>query len=350
MASSSNRIAIVWRGTSADRGKDVPETSRLVPIFRALTDAGFEPEEAVWCEEIADDFRAQLLSCAGALVWVDPLTGGRDRSVLDPILREVASRGVWIGSHPGTILKIGTKQVLYDTRDIGWSSDVALYRTHEVFAAEFPARLNAAHVRVLKRYRGNGGQGVWKVTLLSDRKTVRVQEATHRDGLAEELPLADFIERCREYFAGDGRLIDQAFQPRVIDGIVRCYMVGGKLAGFSRQYPPGYGTAITPEETFGLPAAKTMYPPDASEFAPLKDKLEREWTPHMQRVLDIADAVLPVLWDADFLFGPKDGAGRDTFVLCEINASCVTPFPPEAPVLIANHVAKALSKSRVKDT
>lgn len=343
MDSASNRIGIVWRGTPADRSKGVPETSRLVPIFRALMDIGLQPEEAVWCEECADDFRAQLLTCAGALVWVDPLTGDRDRAILDPILREAAVRGVWIGSHPDTILKMGTKQVLYDTRDVGWSSDVALYRTHQVFAAEFPARLNASHVRVLKRYRGNGGQGVWKVTLLPDRATVRVQEATHRDGRAEDLPLADFIALCREYFAGEGRLIDQAFQPRIVDGIVRCYMAGTKLAGFSRQYPPGYGTAITPEETFGLPAAKTMYPPAAPEFASLKDKLEHDWTPHMQRVLDIPDAVLPALWDADFLFGPKDSAGRDSYLLCEINASCVTPFPPEAPALIAAHVTKALA-------
>jgi len=328
------KIAIVWRGQPEDRGKPLPEGSRLVPIVDALKGHDFAIEYAVWCEEAADEFRQQLLRCSGAIAWVDPLTGDRDRSRLDPILRDVAANGVWIGSHPDTILRIGTKQVLYDTREIGWSADVALYRTHADFAREFPTRLKTSGVRVLKRYRGNGGQGVWKVTLQSN-DDVGLQEATNREGKAESMPLVSFIERCREYFAGEDRLIDQAFQPRIIDGIVRCYMVGNCLAGFSRQYPPGYGTTITPEETFGLPAAKTMFPPDAPEFARLKNNLENEWVPHMQRLLGVSDVQLPVLWDADFLFGPRDANSRDTYILCEINASCVTPFPPEAPAKIA---------------
>lgn len=30
---------------------------------------------------------------------------------------------------------------------------------------------------------------------------------------------------------------------------------------------------------------------------------------------------LPVIWDADFLYGSKDTDGIDTYVLCEINVS-----------------------------
>jgi hypothetical protein len=51
----------------------------------------------------------------------------------------------------------------------------------------------------------------------------------------------------------------------------------------------------------------------------------------MQRLVGVGTERLPVLWDADFLLGPRTPAGEDTYVLCEINASCVTPFPPEAP-------------------
>ena len=36
---------------------------------------------------------------------------------------------------------------------------------------------------------------------------------------------------------------------------------------------------------------------------------------------------LPVLWDADFLYGPRTASGDDTYVLCEINVSSVIPFP-----------------------
>ena len=48
------------------------------------------------------------------------------------------------------------------------------------------------------------------------------------------------------------------------------------------------------------------------------------------RTLALDPARLPVIWDADFLYGPKDAAGADSFVLCEINVSSVYPFPDEA--------------------
>lgn len=47
----------------------------------------------------------------------------------------------------------------------------------------------------------------------------------------------------------------------------------------------------------------------------------------MQRILGLDMLRLPVIWDADFLYGPKDGGGDDTFVLCEINVSSTFAFP-----------------------
>jgi hypothetical protein len=332
-------VGIVWRS-----GDDVlPEGSRLWPVVRALDAAGMAVLPLAYREDTSAAVRERIGVCDGVLVWVDPLTDGRDRSDLDAILRDAAGRGVWISAHPDTILKMGTKEVLFSTRALGWSGEVALYPRAEALRREFPGRLAASRVRVLKRYRGNGGQGVWKVSLLaSDR--VRLQEATHRDGTAEELPLSAFLDRCSVYFADDGRLIDQEFQPRITEGMVRAYLSGGELVGFARQYPTGYGGAISSEDTFGLPAAKTMLPPDEPQFQALCARLEREWVPGLQRMLGIADKDLPAIWDADFLFGPRDASGADTFVLCEINVSCITPFPPEAPVKIAAAVSRALNR------
>ena len=55
----------------------------------------------------------------------------------------------------------------------------------------------------------------------------------------------------------------------------------------------------------------------------------------MCRVLGITDDELPVLWDADFLYGPRTQSGADTYMLCEINVSSVLPFPPGAPANVA---------------
>jgi hypothetical protein len=62
----------------------------------------------------------------------------------------------------------------------------------------------------------------------------------------------------------------------------------------------------------------------------------------MCRTLALDPADLPVLWDADFLYGPKDAAGADTYVLCEINVSSVYPFPDEALGPLAATVCERL--------
>jgi hypothetical protein len=63
--------------------------------------------------------------------------------------------------------------------------------------------------------------------------------------------------------------------------------------------------------------------------------METEWVPQMSAILGIEPESLPVIWDADFLYGPRDDAGADTYVLCEINVSSCFAIPDEAPAAIA---------------
>jgi hypothetical protein len=62
----------------------------------------------------------------------------------------------------------------------------------------------------------------------------------------------------------------------------------------------------------------------------------------MRAVLGLGVRDLPVLWDADFLLGPRTDTGEDSYVLCEINCSCVTPFPPAASAVLAATVTECL--------
>ena len=58
--------------------------------------------------------------------------------------------------------------------------------------------------------------------------------------------------------------------------------------------------------------------------------MENEWLNALCRTLCLETSSLPLIWDADFLFGPKTLCGEDTYVLGEINVSAVYPFPDEA--------------------
>ena len=62
----------------------------------------------------------------------------------------------------------------------------------------------------------------------------------------------------------------------------------------------------------------------------------------MAQGLDIQAEALPLIWDADFLYGPKTSKGEDTYVLCEINVSSVLPIPDEAPEEIAQSAESRL--------
>jgi hypothetical protein len=74
--------------------------------------------------------------------------------------------------------------------------------------------------------------------------------------------------------------------------------------------------------------------------------MESDWTPRMMQLLDIDSGSLPIIWDADFLYGPRTASGEDTYVLCEINVSSVFPFPEQAPSEIARRALDRLLSSR----
>jgi hypothetical protein len=332
------RIAILWRGDEAARRGATPETSRFKAVFAALADVGVYAEPVVYEDDFVDAVRAQLATLDGVLVWVNPIHEGRNRANLDALLREVAARGVWVSAHPDVILKMGTKEVLHRTRTMSWDSDTALYRTPEAMHAELPARL-AAGPRVIKRNRGNGGQGVWKVERLTGAHnwpTVRVLDAT-KDA-SEELALDEFLERCLEYFE-DGCVIDQPFQARLSEGVVRCYMAGDRCAGFGHQKVK----ALVDAPAARAEAGRRLYTSNADpRFQRLRRLMEDEWTPQLTSLLDIPRRDLPMIWDADFMLGPPGADGTNSYVLGEINVSSVFPIPDEAPAEIAHRVAERL--------
>jgi hypothetical protein len=341
----SGRVAILWRGDRTTRAAATPHNNRYHRIFEELAALGIRAEPAVYADDMIDEVRQQLMTVDGVLVWVNPLDDGLTRHKLDPMLREVASIGPWVSTHPDVILKMGVKEVLHRTKHLGWGSDMQLYRTVEDFRDRFPAVLAANGARVLKQNRGNAGQGIWKVERL-DRSLITVLEA--RSGsIPEELALDTFMARCEQYFAADGCIVDQPFQPRLPDGMIRCYMGADKVAGFGHQLikaliPP---PPEAPDSSAAKSRPRIMHGPDAPAFDALRVKMENEWTPQLMRTLDIDAGSLPIIWDADFLYGPRTAAGEDTYVLCEINVSCVFAIPDEAPATIARLAWKRCSEA-----
>lgn len=342
------KIAILWRGDRASRQHATPRNSRFHRIFEELEKLGIAAEPAVYDEETHEEIRAQLQQVDGVLVWVNPLQEGRTRLQLNQLLREVATDWRWVSAHPDTIAKMGVKDVLFQTRAMSWSAGAELYTSFSDFQLRFPGQLTQDLPRVLKQSRGNDGHGVWKVEPLDSAMgspEVRVCEA-HAGSEARTVPLGQFIASCQGYFGHGGVIVDQPFQPRLRDGMIRCYVSEDQVVGFGHQHPQGLmdRAAMHPDASLG----KIMFPADAPRFHRLKETMEAEWIPQLMACLEIARSDMPVIWDADFLYGPADADGADTYVVCEINVSSVFAIPDQAAIAIAQSVFNRLTRSEFK--
>lgn len=328
-------VAIVYHGDAERRRTATPETSKVPTVFPALELAGMVGVPVVYHDDFRDEVREQLLGMDAALVWVNPIEAGCDRTHLDALLGEVAQAGVFVSTRPDVILKIGTKQVLVETLDFSWSAPGTRALASPAALRDALVSCHAAgETRVLKQYRGHSGQGIWKIE--PDGATVeeaavrlfRVREAP-RGSPEEVLALDALVARCSRYLEDAGRMIDQPWQARLPEGMIRCYLVHDRVEGFGHQAVNALcpAPAGMPRDAFPAPTRRNYFPPDKAEFQALKRQLETEWVPQIKARFGMSAGDLPVLWDCDFMLGPPAPGGEDTYVLCEINVSSVSPFP-----------------------
>ena len=147
------------------------------------------------------------------------------------------------------------------------------------------------------------------------------------------MPFDEFVALMAPYFDRGGHMIDQAWQARLAEGMVRCYLVQDRVVGFGLQavnalYPSGAGAGASAEPP--APGPRLYHAPDLAHLQGLKRRLEQEWVAELRKILGIDFDQLPLLWDCDFMLGPATVAEAEHYVLCEINASSVAPFPDSA--------------------
>jgi hypothetical protein len=150
------------------------------------------------------------------------------------------------------------------------------------------------------------------------------------------MPFDEFVALMAPYFDDGGHMIDQAWQPRLTEGMVRCYVVQDRVAGYGLQAVNAlYPAAVEGEAP--EPGPRLYHPPNLPSLDELKSRLETEWIPELRRRLTIRLDELPLLWDCDFLRGERTTPGGERYVLCEINVSSVAPFPDSAiePLVLA---------------
>jgi hypothetical protein len=294
-------------------------------------------------DSIADRLSTELLQYDGILVWVNPIEQQGDRKKLDSLLIELSDQSVFVSAHPDVILKIGTKEILYKAKDEEFGTDVKLYTSYDDFRNRFPQGIDPGNLRILKQYRGNGGKGVYKIDATEiDQDKIIVTHAT-QGSQHITMTVDDFYSMFELYFQSGDMLINQPWNSNIINGMVRCYVTGNKVAGFGYQEV----NALYPKlnSVFKQPSQRFYFSEDCGLFKDLKQIMETRWIQRLQKITDIDDDKLPVIWDADFFINKVNSSNpSEKYSLCEINVSSVSPFPESAIPSIVEETRKRIGQ------
>lgn len=346
-APGNHTLAILIYGNKDPKtfvsGRNALTEEKYMELGSTFINQGYIVRSVLYSDDQANELADVLSTFDAVLVWVNPIEQGNDRTKLDSLLSTLSAKGILVSTHPDVILKMGTKDILYKTRSMDWGGDIEMYTSFDNFTRAFPLKLSASKVRVLKQYRGNGGNGVYKVTEHSDGRISITHAITGSE--VRFLSMNELFDEFRPFFFNNSVLIDQEWNANIVNGMVRCYVCGNKVAGFGYQEINALYELNNEKNSTYLPPGKRYYfTENCGIFNDLKEIMENKWIPELQKKLEIPDNMLPVIWDADFFINSISGdPGAGKYTLCEINVSCVSPFPPSAIKFIVAEVGKRLS-------
>jgi hypothetical protein len=198
-------------------------------------------------------------------------------------------------------------------------------------------------IRILKQYRGNGGDGVFKIDTSNFKKN-KISITHAKNGNEEILAsVDDLFIMFESYFKANSLLIDQEWNQNIINGMVRCYLSGSKVTGFGYQEINALYPKTEKNLIYKKPSQRFYFSEDCGLFSDLKNIMEKSWVAQLQEITGIKNEMLPVIWDADFFINKINTENtNEKYTLCEINVSCVSPFPESSIPYIAEEVKKRI--------
>lgn len=158
-----------------------------------------------------------------------------------------------------------------------WGSDVRIYSTFDDFKNGFPDTVKDGKPRVLKQFRGNGGDGVFKVRAFGDDPG-KVSVLHAKRGSSEQSIIEDaFYEDFRRYFDNGGPMLNQEWNDNLTNGMVRCYMTGKRVVGFGYQEI----NALFPSEDGSvIPGKRFYFTENCALFSDLRELASQELSGH----------------------------------------------------------------------
>ncbi len=159
--SDKNKIGIMLYGENGEE-KNIFSEPKYKLLAEKIIENNIMVETINYNDSISKQLFEKLIKYKAILVWVNPIEKNMNRKNLDDLLLKVSNEGIYVSTHPNTILKIGTKDVLKQTEKMSWSCNVNVFTTYKQFESGFIKSLEKYGTRILKPYRGNGSKGILK--------------------------------------------------------------------------------------------------------------------------------------------------------------------------------------------
>ncbi|AEX66801.1 hypothetical protein CDC7B_0604 [Corynebacterium diphtheriae C7 (beta)] len=300
-----------------------------LPIVDAIKEKGWHAEVVFYRPEWSEGlFEYVSQNFDGYISRVNPgnIPGG-EKGYFD-LLTKLSEAGLVGMSTPAEMMAYGAKDALVKLNDTDLvPSDTAAYYDVETFHNTFPTSLSYGE-RVLKQNRGSTGSGIWRVQLEDKELAASVAPGTALpldtklrcteavDNHTEIRELGEFMNFCDQYIVGDnGMLVDMRFMPRIVEGEIRILMVGPHPVFVVHKKPAAGGDNFS--ATLFSGAKYTYDKPEAWQelvdmFAAARPVIAEK----------LGGDNIPLIWTADFMLADGEN-GEDTYVLGEINCSCV---------------------------
>jgi len=301
-----------------------------MPIVKAMQNRGWTTEIIFYTDENRGEIYRYTLENASA--YISRINPGNleDETGYFQMLRELVGQGIEGLPHPDAMIAYGAKNALTKLVDTPLvPDDTFAYYDFEMFKSQFRKNILTGE-RVLKQNRGSTGEGIWRVQIdygkqKADPKpdangeapldlAIRCTEA--KDNHVEHRQLGEFIDYCAQYLVGrNGMIVDMPFMPRIVEGEIRVLMLRRKPVYVVHKKPAQSKDAFS--ATLFSGAQYTYQKPE--EWPELVGLVDKNLDLMMEKLGGYA---IPLLWTADFMLDTAPG-GKDTYVLGEINASCV---------------------------
>lgn len=295
------------------------------PIIDSLKARGWSSEIIFYSDENRGEIYRYTCENAGA--YISRVNPGNLPSEVGyfQMLRELVNHGVVGLPHPDAMISYGAKNAIEKLKGTAIVPiDVACYYDFETFKQEFPKTLTYG-VRVAKQNRGSTGEGIWRVEVIEPVEDgiasipleVKVKCTEAKDNHVETRTLGEFIDFCVQYLDGEGGMIlDMPFLERIKEGEIRILMLRNTPVNVVHKKP-----ADTPDAFSATLFSGAKYTYDTPEQWPDLISIVKKSVPMIRQKLGNYD--LPLIWTMDFILDTDKKTGADTYVLGEINASCV---------------------------